>query len=418
VIFLIENIWTFFSMILLLCASGFFSGAETAFFNLSGRQIQKMLTSPHKNQRLTAALLQRPKRLMTTLLLGNMAVNVFYFALTSTLALSLIKNSPAAAGIIAVLSFLILVTFGEMLPKSFAYGNSVTVSIIAAAPAMVCVYLFRPIRGLLNNLLVVPVLRLLVHSVKKPRRLSPDQFKVLIESSTQKGLISYDENQFLNAVIDMSILKVRHIMRPRVDMLFCESSTLAKKASEMIASHDLPMVFLYRENIDDLVGMATARQILLNPDSLLDSIKSEINFVPEQKNVESLLQSFLSHGYDTAVVVDEYGQIAGAVCLDDIIDNVIGTESIEGLITPIEQIGPMQYRLAGNLSIHNWAQDFGLDYRSFRFSTVAGLTAALLGKVPKCGDAAYLQNVKFTVEKVRRHRIESVILSFEPIGDD
>ncbi|MDD5135114.1 MAG: transporter associated domain-containing protein, partial [Phycisphaerae bacterium] len=151
-----------------------------------------------------------------------------------------------------------------------------------------------------------------------------------------------------------------------------------------------------------------------NPDRQLKELAEEVRFVPEQKKVDSLLEIFLKQKFDTAVVVDEFGQTAGVVCLEDIIDHIIGTETEQQDIKPIEQIGPMQYRLAGDLSIHHWAEDFGLDYTNARFSTVAGLTAALLDKVPKSGDVAYLQNLKFTVETVHKHRIKSIILSFEP----
>ena len=405
-------------MLLLVAGSGFFSGAETAFFNLSGKQIAEMAGSKHKNRTLAANLLKRPKRLLTTLLMGNMAVNILYFAISSTMAVRLSDYSHAAAVAIAVLAFALLVMFGEMLPKSFSYSNSVRVSIIAAVPTVVCVYIFTPFRVVLNKFVVSGILRLFRPESKKPRPLSAHQFKVLIESSRQKGLISSDENQFLSAVIDMSILKVRHIMRPRVDMLLCRSDKRVSKDDVFNNSHGRRDVFLYEGEIDNIVSIVTARKILLSGDAELKDIAEQVRFVPEQKSVESLLESFLEESYKTAVVVDEYGQTAGAVYLDDIVDYVIGSETGDIQGEHVEQIGPMEYRLAGNTSIHQWAENFGLDHRDLRFSTVAGLTGALLGKVAKAGDSACLQNVKFTVEKVNKHRIESIILLFEPVGED
>ncbi len=404
-------------MLLLLTASGFFSGVETSFFNLSKREIETMASSGYKNQRLVAALLKRPKHLLSTLLLCNMAVNVFYFSFTSSLAVHISRTSGTGATVFAGAAFVLLVLIGEMLPKSFAYANSAAVSIFAALPALLCIYLFSPVRFLINSLLVVPALRLLRPPFSRTHCVSPQQFKLLIEASCNKGLISSDENQFLNSVIDLSILKVRHIMRPRVDMVFCDLSASVQFASKAMQSKGSLICFLYSGKRDNIVGMVTARRLLLSPERNLQQLSETVPFIPEQKSVESLLEFFLDESCDTAVVVDEYGQIAGVTCLDDIIDNVLGTDGSDGSSKPAEQIGPMTYRLAGNLSIHSWAEDFGIDYTNCGFSTVGGLTTALLGRVPKVGDSAMIGNLRFTVESVHKHRIQSVILSFEPIGD-
>lgn len=410
-----DNLWSLLLMVVLLGCSVFFSACETAFFNLSKRQIGQLLTSPKKYHRLAGSLMHHPKQLLTTLLLGNMTVNVLYFSLTSSLVINVSHQSGRYAAVLcAAAGFIVLVLFGELLPKSFAYSNSLKLSILSAIPAFICIYVFAPVRVILNWLFVVPTLRLLAPSHKKPRHITSRQFKVLIESSRQKGLITEDENQFLSAVVELGILKVRHIMRPRVDMVLCRSSTPAVKAIEILKKRKSLLLFVYTGKIDSIIGMTTMRQLILNPDRQLKELAEEVRFVPEQKKIDSLLETFLKQKFDIAVAVDEFGQIAGVVSLEDIIDHIIGTEADEQAIKPIEKIGPMQYRLAGDLSIHHWAEDFGLDYTNARFSTVAGLTAALLGKVPKSGDVAYLQNLKFTVEKVHKHRIKSIILSFEP----
>jgi CBS domain containing-hemolysin-like protein len=117
-------------------------------------------------------------------------------------------------------------------------------------------------------------------------------------------------------------------------------------------------------------------------------------------------------------VVDEYGGIAGSVRLEDIAEELLGPIELTEQIDPIEQIGPFKYRLAGNLAIHDWAEEFGIDPAETRISTIAGLVTALLGKIPQSGDVAHLKNLKFTVERVRKHRIETLVLTFEPIAPD
>ena len=120
-----QNIGHIVLMLLLLCCSAFFSGAETAYFNLSRRQISLLLQSKHKLQKLAAGLLNKPKQLLSCLLFGNMTVNVLFYAVASVLTIRFGEQVGAGAGAItAVVSFVVLVLFGEILPKSLAYVNS------------------------------------------------------------------------------------------------------------------------------------------------------------------------------------------------------------------------------------------------------------------------------------------------------
>jgi CBS domain containing-hemolysin-like protein len=160
------------------------------------------------------------------------------------------------------------------------------------------------------------------------------------------------------------------------------------------------------------------RQLLLKADVSLDKIVQQVHFVPEQKTVESLLEFFRRSRTDMAIVVDEYGGIAGSVRLEDIAEELFGQMELTSQIEPIEQIGPFEYRLAGNLAIHEWAEVFGVDLAETRPATVGGLVTVLLEKIPKSGDVAYLKNLKFTVEKVQKHRIETLILTLEQFKSD
>jgi CBS domain containing-hemolysin-like protein len=182
----------------------------------------------------------------------------------------------------------------------------------------------------------------------------------------------------------------------------------------MLKNH-LTKLPVYVRTIDNIVGLVHLRQLLLKADMSLDKLVQQVNFVPEQKTVESLLEFFRRTGTDTAIVVDEYGGIAGSVRLEDIAEELLGPIELGSGVEPIEQLGPFEYRLAGNLTIHDWAEAFGIEPTETRLSTIGGLVTALVGKIPKSGDVAYLKNLKFTVESVRKHRIETLILTLEPI---
>ena len=408
-------------MLLLLCCSAFFSGSETAFFNVSRRRMQAFAGSARRLENMAARLLRMPNRLLTSILLGNITVNVLYFALASVLAINLAQSiHPAAAGIVGVVSFIALLLFGEMLPKSLAWSNSTRFCLAATPVCYVFVRLLAPLLALFEFAVVKPTVRMLTFHPQPDTdgmEANVSRLKTLIEASRKQGLITANENQLLLEILEFSHLKVRHVMRPRVDMQACEISTAARDVRRIMSENNLTKMPVYTRQLDDMAGFVHIRKLLLEPDKPVKDLLEKIHFVPEQKTVESLIGFFQEQRTDMAVVVDEYGGIAGQVLLEDIIDELIGPiaeQPTDTAATAIEQIAPTQYRIAGNLAIHDWAEAFGIDPGKSRLATVGGFTAALLGSIPAPGDVAHLKNITLTVEKVKKHRIQTLILTLEP----
>lgn len=414
-----QNVGHIVAMLVLLAGSAFFSGSETAFFNLTRRQIKQINDSKHRVQQLLARLLKRPGQLLNCLLLGNITVNVLFFAVSSVLMLRFKAQwGMTAAATLAVATFLLLVLLGEILPKSLAYSNSGRFANLAALPVFLCMQVFGPLAFLARVVFVEPFLRILIGHQRQPKAITLVEFRSLIDFSRQRGLITEDENRLLAEVVELGFLKVRHVMQPRVDMVACDVSDSPSQVKERMRQRRLTKVPVYVKDIDRIVGMVYLRQLLLKPDTSLDRLVQPIQFVPEQKTVESLLEHFRKTETDMAMVVDEYGGIAGSVRLEDIAEELFGDADAGDGIEPAKQLGPFEYRLSGSLAIHDWAEVFGLDLGEMRLVTIGGLVTALLGKIPKQGDVTHLKNLRFTVERVRKHRVESVILFLEPITDN
>jgi CBS domain containing-hemolysin-like protein len=414
-----QNIGHVVVMMVLLVCSAFFSGSETSFFNLTRRQVSLLSQSKHKLQVLAARLLNKPKQLLSCLLFGNMTVNVLFYAISSVLIVRVGRQvGTGAAAVTAFISFAVLVLFGEILPKSLAYANSRSVSVAAALPLVLCLHIFAPLHFVFRVFIVEPTLRLFLGPLKPAKPISTGEFKSLIEQVRKRGLITADENKLLGEIVELGFLKVRHVMQPRVDMIACNVTDSAESAHKKMIKYHLTKLPVYAGTIDNIVGLVYLRQLLLEGEALLDKLVQRVHFVPEQKTVESLLEFFREMGTDTAIVVDEYGGIAGSVRLEDIAEELLGPiEAAEG-IELVETIGPFKYRLAGDVSIHDWAEAFGIDPEQAKVTTIGGLVTNLLGRIPKSGDTAYLHNLKFTVERVRKHRIKTVILTLEAAGSN
>ena len=404
------------AMLLLLTCSAFFAGSETAFFSLTQRQVKQLDSSPNRLHKLVAHLLRRPGHLLNCLLFGNMVVNTLFYALSSVLVVRVGgARGFGAASLVAFVTFIVLVLFGEILPKSLTYASPRPLAVAAALPAFVVVQVFGPVTAIFRILFLEPILRLFFGHARLPRMITLAEFRSLVNLSRRRGLITEDENRLLGEVIELGLLKVRHVMQPRVDLIACDVSDSPDQVREQMQRHHLTKIPVYVRDVDNVVGVVHLRQLFLKPGVSVDRLVQPVHFVPEQKTVESLLEFFRKTGTDMAVVVDEYGGLAGSVQLEDIAEELFGRMEIAVGIEPIKQLGPFEYRLAGDLAIHDWADVFGIDLEQTRLSTIGGLVTALLGRIPKKGDAAYLGNLKFTVDRVRRHRIETVILTLEPI---
>jgi len=403
-------------LLLLLGFSAFFSGAETAYFNLSRRQRQILRLSKNAIERLAYWISDRPQPLLGCLLLGNNIANVLYFATAGIASVTIERRwgLPAAAAAVFA-GFILLVLFGEILPKSLAYGRSRAVSVAAALPLLVCLRVLGPIQKVFRVMLAEPAVRLLLGSAKGPRPITADEFRSLVEQIRKRRLITDDETRLLTEIMELALLKVRHVMRPRVDMVACAVTRSPAEACDLMLKNNVTKLPVYVGRVDHIVGMVHLRQILLKPAVTLDKLVQPVRFVPEQKSLESLLDFFRTTGTDMAVVVDEYGGIAGSIRIEDIADELFGPVEPAAGGSMVERLGPLKYRLAGNLALHEWADTFGMDMAASRFSTIGGMITALLGRVPKVGDIAAIGNIKFSVERVSRNRVRSIVMTLEPI---
>lgn len=412
---LFSHLWRILLLVVLLGFSAFFSGSETAFFHLPRRQVRRFSKSTVRLERLIAVILSDPNRFLTALLFGNMAVNVLFFAISSMMALQISRSFGALGGtVFAGACFLLVLLCGEMLPKSLAYLNAKRFCLIASPGCYVLVWVLGPLLKITDVIIIRPVIRLFVRP-GAAAGVSVNQLRMLLESSRRRGLISNDENQLLGEILKFSFLKARHVMQPRVEMPACPVDMPTRQIRQQMIQQKLTQMPVYTKDIDAFAGVVHLRDLFLNPDRTAASLVRAVHYVPEQKSVESLIDFFKQTHTDTAVVVDEYGGIAGWVQLEDVIEQLLGPMEIADEQEPIEPIGPLQYRLLATLSIHDWGEAFGIDINDQRLTTIGGFVVAILGKIPKQGDVALFKNMKFTVEDVVHNRIKTVILSLEPL---
>jgi CBS domain containing-hemolysin-like protein len=397
-----------------LCCSAYCSGTETAFFSLSKRQINKFRESGHRFPVLVADLLNKPSELLGSLLLGNLVVNTLFFATSSVLMFKIEQQvGVLAAAVVAIVTFLGLVLFGEILPKSLAYSNPERFSVWVVLPTVIVVRVLTPLVLIFRWIVAEPILKFVLGTSRKKKNVTGEEFKALIEATRERGLINDQQGRLFTEVVNFNLLRVRHVMRPRVDMVACAVNEAPASSHARMMEQCVTNLFVYEESVDNIVGLVEFHDMILHPEASFVELLRPVHYVPEQQTVERLLQFFRKMRIDTAVVVDEYGGVAGSVCVEDVAEELFGPIQFEKAMKPFEQLSSGQYRLPGNLPIHDWIKAFGVRPQQTGVSTVGGWITALLGRIPKKNDVAHWQHITLTVERMQRHRVASVIMNLE-----
>jgi len=416
--YLVSHLWELLLLALLLACSGFFSGTETALFNLTRGQLYRFSKSKSRLGPMVASLMRRPRRLLQTLLLGNMLVNVAYEAVAAVMIIALGRRGlhAGAAVALAAVPVFVLILVGEVIPKMLAYRFAERWAVAAVGPLSFLCRLLRPVVWALETSLVMPISRLIAPHRPAQADITASELFALLDLSAKRGLIGQDAGALMQEIVHLTGIRVCDIMVPRVDVISYDVHDPSQGLIDLFARTRLRKVPVYDGKIDNVLGVIHAKRLLLNRSRPLRELVSPVVFIPEAANIERALLQFRVRRAQTAMVVDEYGGIAGLVTLEDIAEQIVGDieetqQTPRG--KPVRRIARGVYMLDGDLAIHEWAQAFGIDLAERRVSTVGGFMTSLLGRIPVVGDQAAYRNLNFTVEQMRGRRVSLVRLELE-----
>ena len=241
----------------------------------------------------------------------------------------------------------------------------------------------------------------------------------VLERGAAEGALHESEADLLAGILELEDIRVREIMRPRVDTLFLDVSG-DERASVIRAAlagrmNWLPVI----DGMPDRVlGCVSLRELVRNPGSAIQSLVMPVKFVPEVASALDLLRSLRVDGTSEAVVVDEYGGTAGVVTAEDVFEQILGDLRVEGEehAPALVPLGDGRFRVPGDLPIREWNEAFGLDVVPREFETVGGFVTALLGRIPRAGDRVRVGELELVVHEVLRRRVVTVDLGIVPEG--
>jgi len=405
--FFVAHLGQLLGMGILLVASGFFSGTETALFSLTRGQLHRLRDS-HGVGKLAAALMAQPNRTLNTLLMGNLLVNVAYAGVSASIVLDLPPGPPWVTVVVSLVPLLVLILLGEVTPKMLAHVLGEKWAVSAAAPLVLVGRVLSVPLWVLESLLVGPMTRIAAPESAGKAHIEADELASVLALSAKRGIISHDANALLQEIVDLTDLRVADVMVPRVDMIAYDVDASRAGLVEQFRRTGLRRIPVYEGDIDHVIGLIHAKRLLLQPHKPLRQLAGAVVFVPEAGNVERLLAQFRIRRVQTAIVVDEYGGTAGLVALEDVLEEIVGDIPAPGEVPEaqaVRQLAPGEYLLNADLAIHEWADAFTIDLAHRRISTVGGFVTAQLGRIARIGDEVTYRNLRFRVETMRRGRI-------------
>ncbi|MBO9583478.1 MAG: gliding motility-associated protein GldE [Flavobacterium sp.] len=401
---------------ILLFLSAIVSGAEVALFSLSQQDIDESLNDSPAKGKIISNLLDKPKKLLATLLVANNFFNIGIVILFAYIGQNIFANvsSPAFKFTLEVIlvTFLILL-FGEVLPKVYASRNSILFAKRVAYPLAFLDKVLSPVSLPMRSVTIY-----LQHKLgKQKNNFSINQLSQALELTDSEGT-STEEQKILEGIVSFGNTDTKQVMSPRIDIFALEISETFAAIYPKIIETGFSRIPVYRDNIDQIEGVLFVKDLLPHIDKEefdWTSLIREAFFVPENKKLDNLLKDFQSLKSHLAIVVDEYGGTSGLVSLEDVIEEIVGdiSDEFDDENLNFSQIDENNFLFEGKINLKDFYRIVDVDEDVFEAhkgeaETLAGFILEILGNFPKKDQKVPFENCIFTIETVDKKRVKQI----------
>lgn len=403
--------------LLILCSS-FFSCIETAFSCVSTARLKNEESKGNKKAKNALFITENFDKALTTILIGNNVVNLGCSSLATVLCMNIFQNFAAA--ISTGLTTILVLTFGEIIPKCIGKEKSEAVALNTAIILKGLMIVLTPL-SFLFIAIKTGALKLLNIRNDSPT-VTEDELKYIIEHSENEGVLEEEESEMVQSALEFDEKSAFEVLTPRVDMLALDIDDDFETNKNKILTERYSRVPVYKENLDNILGILYTRDYL---EELIDGktpdIKLLINdafFTYKSRKLSALMNDLRKNQVNMAIVTDEYGGTLGIVTMEDLIEEIVGEiydedEDIEKEYTKLRE---NCYFVSGDLEFDQLLEltdreDFDNDTESH---TVGGFIFEHMGRIPKEGDKFEIDGLSFEVYKVEERRIISAIVKVDP----
>ena len=380
-------------LLVLLFLSAFFSSAETAMTTVNRIRIRSLADDGNARAKTLLKITDDPAKFLSAILIGNNIVNLSAASLTTSLAYGLGGSMVAIAS--GILTLLILL-FGEITPKTMATIHSEKISL-----------LYAPVNIILRIIHVDPNANTNV--------MTENDLRTIVDVSHEDGVIESEEKEMINNVFDLGDAKAKDVMVPRVHVTFADVNSTYDELIDIFREDKFTRLPIFEDTTDNVIGTINMKDLLLydnKKDFHLRDILREAYFTYEYKNISELLLEMRESSFNIAIVLDEYGETAGLITLEDLLEEIVGEirdEYDDNEEDFIQEIGPHEYLVEGSTNLEEINDRLDLDLSSDDYDSVGGLIIEHLDRLPEAGDEITTEDgIRMIVEKLDKNRIEQV----------
>ena len=408
-------------MVICLIMSAYFSATETAFSSLSKTRLKTFAEKGNKKADLALDLAEKYDRLISTILIGNNIVNLSASSLTTTLAYDLTSNvaGPIAGYAVAIatgiLTVLILI-FGEITPKTVATINSDKLSLVYAYPIHFIMTIVTPISIVINLLARIIFFILRVDPNAKPEAITEEELRTIVDVSHESGVLEEEEREMIKNVFDLGEARAKDVMVPRVNVIFADVDSTYKELIELFREHKFTRLPVYEETTDNVIGTINMKDLLLYDNTTEFQIREFLRdayFTYEHKNISELLVEMREASYNIAIVLDEYGETAGLITLEDILEEIVGEihdeydENEENEV--FQEINKFEFIIEGSMSLDDVNDRINTELESEDYDSLGGYIIEHLDRLPDEKDEIITNdNIRMVVDSMDKNRVEKV----------
>lgn len=409
-------------LVLLLICSALISGAEVAFFGLSPTDINEIQEQKTARGNIVVKLLERPKKLLATILIANNGINIGVVLLFSVIGDTIFSHiNTVFFGFLSlrflievvVATFLILM-FGEILPKVYANRNRINFSHFMAYPLKVLDFIFSPLSLPMRSGTIFLYNKL----GKEKSNLSVDHLSQALEL-TSEGDTTKEEQKILEGIVSFGNTDTKQVMRPRIDIFALSEVMKFPEVIAEIKKNGYSRIPVFSENMDNVLGVLYVKDLLPYIDRKTFNWMTLIRdpyFVPENKKLDDLLLEFQEKKNHLAVVVDEYGGTSGIVTLEDIIEEIVGdiSDEFDDEDLVFSKLDDFNYVFEGKTTLKDFYRviklDDGLAFEEQKgeSETIAGFVLEIAGNFPKKGEKIVFNDYEFVVESFDKKRLKQI----------
>lgn len=406
-------------IVVMLLLSAFFSGMEIAFTSKNRLKLEIDRKQNRMFDRIADVFARHPGQYITTILVGNNIALVVYSLAMSMLLREIYAGlgweELAREGSVAIdtaVSTLIIIFFAEFLPKS-VFRNDPNFYYRALAPVIYFFYIVLYPIARFTTLLSHGILRLVGRKVEE-KSIAPsfdrEDLASLLDAGGQETNAEPDaELKLFQNALDFADLRVRDCMVPRVDVEAVDiDETSIEQLSERFVETKYSRIFVWRKSIDNIIGYVNSKSLFTRPERIAD-VMMEVNFVPETMPLQLVLENFIKHRSNIAVVIDEFGGTAGIISLEDVLEQIFGEIEDEHDVPDLveKQVGPDEYVFSCRLEVKYLNERYGLGIEESReYDTLAGFILYNYEGIPSAGETIVVDGLQLRILRTTRSRIE------------